>query len=148
MGGAGTIGLVGLLAGLSGIGGGIFMAPVLHLIRWAEARRIAAFASLYILVNSITGLAGQLAKGGWSAIAEPLTSYWPLVAAVFIGGQLGSWLGLKILSPTLAAQADGFAGRLRRVAAALAGDFDVRKTGSPGGIRTPDQSINSRLLYH
>jgi len=109
-------GLVGLVAGLSGIGGGIFMAPVLHLIRWAEARRIAAFASLYILVNSITGLTGQLAKGGWSAIAEPLASYWPLVAAVFIGGQLGSWLGLKILSPSW----------LRRLTALLVGYAALR----------------------
>lgn len=92
-------GLVGLLAGLSGIGGGIFMAPVLHLVRWAEAKRIAAFASLYILVNSITGLAGQLLKSGVDAVADPAVSYWPLLLAVLVGGQIGSNIGIKLFSP-------------------------------------------------
>jgi uncharacterized protein len=92
---------VGLLAGLSGIGGGIFMAPVLHLIRWAEARRIAAFASLYILINSIAGLAGQLVKGGPAAFVGPLSDYWPLLLAVLVGGQLGSIMGLRLFSPLL-----------------------------------------------
>jgi uncharacterized protein len=94
-------GLVGLLAGLSGIGGGIFMAPVLHLVRWAEAKRIAAFASLYILVNSITGLAGQLLKSGVDAVADPAVSYWPLLLAVLVGGQIGSNIGIKLFSPIL-----------------------------------------------
>jgi uncharacterized protein len=92
---------VGLLAGLSGIGGGIFMAPVLHLIRWAEARRIAAFASLYILVNSLAGLAGQLVKSGPAAFAGPLSDYWPLLIAVLVGGQLGSIMGLRLVTPRL-----------------------------------------------
>jgi uncharacterized protein len=89
--------IVGLVAGLSGIGGGIFMSPVLHLIRWADARRIAAFASLYILINSIAGLAGQLIKGGVAAFAAPAETYWPLLLAVFVGGQLGSHLGVKLI---------------------------------------------------
>jgi uncharacterized protein len=89
---------VGLLAGLSGIGGGIFMAPVLHLIRWAEAKRIAAFASLYILINSIAGLTGQIVKNGVEALVEPAVTYWPLLIAVFIGGQIGSYLGLRLFS--------------------------------------------------
>lgn len=109
-------GLVGLLAGLSGIGGGIFMAPVLHLIRWAEAKRIAAFASLYILVNSITGLAGQLIKGGVESLAEPAASYWPLLLAVLIGGQIGSMAGIKLFSPVW----------LRRVTALLVGYAAIR----------------------
>jgi uncharacterized protein len=92
---------VGLLAGLSGIGGGIFMAPVLHLIRWADGRRIAAFASLYILINSITGLAGQIIKAGPQSLAGPATEYWPLMIAVFVGGQLGSMLGMRFLTPRL-----------------------------------------------
>jgi uncharacterized protein len=92
---------VGLLAGLSGIGGGIFMAPVLHLIRWDNARRIAAFASLYILINSITGLTGQIIKAGPQSLAGPASQYWPLLLAVFIGGQLGSMLGMKFLTPRL-----------------------------------------------
>jgi uncharacterized protein len=94
-------GAVGLLAGLSGIGGGIFMAPVLHLIRWGDARRIAAFASLYILINSITGLSGQIIKSGAQSLAGPASAYWPLLLAVFVGGQLGSLLGMKFLTPRL-----------------------------------------------
>lgn len=109
-------GLVGLLAGLSGIGGGIFMAPVLHLIRWADAKRIAAFASLYILANSITGLAGQLIKGGIGAVAEPAAAYWPLLLAVLVGGQLGSHIGIKLFSPVW----------LRRVTAVLVGYAAIR----------------------
>ena len=92
---------IGLLAGLSGIGGGIFMAPVLHLIRWADARRIAAFASLYILINSVTGLAGQIIKSGAQSLAGPVSEFWPLLIAVFIGGQLGSLFGMKFLTPRL-----------------------------------------------
>jgi uncharacterized protein len=95
----GLSGAVGLLAGLSGIGGGIFMAPVLHLIRWSDAKRIAAFASVYILINSITGVAGQLLKNGPQAMVEPLSGYWPLLLAVLAGGQLGGMLGLKYFTP-------------------------------------------------
>ena len=94
-------GAVGLLAGISGIGGGIFMAPVLHLVRWSNARRIAAFASIYILINSITGLLGQLIKAGPQSLADPAAEYWPLLIAVFVGGQIGSMLGMKILTPRL-----------------------------------------------
>lgn len=93
--------VVGLLAGLSGIGGGIFMAPVLHLIRWSEARRIAAFASLYILVNSLAGMAGQLIKSSPHILGGVVESYWPLLIAVFLGGQLGSLLGLRFFSPRI-----------------------------------------------
>jgi uncharacterized protein len=89
---------VGLLAGLSGIGGGIFMAPVLHLIRWAEARRISAFASLYILINSIAGLIGQAMKNGPDALLSLAIQYWPLLVAVLIGGQIGNYMGLRLFS--------------------------------------------------
>jgi uncharacterized protein len=94
-----TSALVGLLAGLSGIGGGIFMAPLLHLVRWAEARKIAAFASLYILINSIAGVAGQLSKAGAATVGDVVLAHWPLMLAVFIGGQVGSVIGLKLLPP-------------------------------------------------
>lgn len=93
----GISGVVGLLAGLSGIGGGILLAPLLHLVRWAEARRIAAFASVYILANSIAGLAGQFGKTGSESIAPIFLEHWPLMVAVLAGGQLGSSLGLRIL---------------------------------------------------
>ena len=90
---------VGLLAGLSGIGGGIFMAPMLHLARWADARRIAAFSSVYILVNSVAGVAGQISKSHSASMVEVASSYWPLLLAVFVGGQIGSYLGLRLFSP-------------------------------------------------
>jgi uncharacterized protein len=109
-------GAVGLLAGLSGIGGGIFMSPILHLIRWAEAKRIAAFASLYILINSITGIAGQLVKAGPVSLMNPAAEYWPLMLAVLVGGQTGGYLGLKLLSPIL----------LRRLTALLVGYVALR----------------------
>lgn len=90
---------VGLMAGLSGIGGGIFMAPVLHLIRWADGKRIAAFASLYILINSIAGLLGQLGKSGAASLWGQVSDYGILLLAVFVGGQLGSYFGLRYFSP-------------------------------------------------
>lgn len=88
---------LGYLAGLVGIGGGIFLAPLLHLTRWDGARRIAATTSLFILVNSISGLAGQLLKAGPARFGEALALGVPLLVAVVIGGQLGSLLALRIL---------------------------------------------------
>lgn len=88
---------LGYLAGLVGIGGGIFLAPLLHLTRWAPARQIAATTSLFILINSITGLIGQLAKNGPERFAEALTGALPLLIAVVLGGQLGSALALRFL---------------------------------------------------
>ncbi len=88
---------LGYLAGLVGIGGGIFLAPLLHLTRWASARKIAATASLFILINSIAGLAGQLAKNGVDRFAEALAPAFPLLVAVIFGGQLGSLLALRWL---------------------------------------------------
>jgi uncharacterized protein len=83
---------IGLLSGLVSIGGGIFLAPVLHLLNWFEAKRIAALASVFILVNSIGGLIGQFAAGlqnfKWDFIL-------PLLVAVLIGGQIGSRLSAK-----------------------------------------------------
>lgn len=89
---------LGFLAGVVGIGGGIFLAPLLHLARWDSARRIAATASLFILINSITGLAGQLAKAGPARFVEAAGQGLPLLLAVIIGGQLGSLLALRLLS--------------------------------------------------
>lgn len=98
----------GLLAGLVGIGGGIFLAPVLHLTRWGTARAIAATASLFILVNSIAGLAGQTMKlAGSGQGLSALAAYWPLMLAVLIGGQIGSFAALKILSQNLVRRATG-----------------------------------------
>lgn len=88
---------LGYLAGLVGIGGGIFLAPLLHLTRWDKARRIAATTSLFILINSIAGLIGQFAKQGPDRFALALSGALPLLIAVVIGGQIGSLLALKFL---------------------------------------------------
>ncbi len=88
---------LGYLAGLVGIGGGIFLAPLLHLTRWDGARRIAATTSLFILINSIAGLIGQLAKNGTDRFSEALSGGLPLLIAVLLGGQLGSLLALRFL---------------------------------------------------
>lgn len=88
---------LGYLAGLIGIGGGIFLAPLLHLTRWAGARQIAATTSLFILINSLAGLAGQLVKNGPEQFSEALTPTLPLLIAVILGGQLGSLLALRWL---------------------------------------------------
>lgn len=98
---------VGYLAGLVGIGGGIFLAPYLHMTRWAAAKQIAATASLFILINSITGLAGQLVKLGSTGALPEVAGYWPLALAVVIGGQMGSIAGIRLLSPTLVRRATG-----------------------------------------
>ena len=90
---------IGYLAGLVGIGGGIFLAPLLHLSRWSSARPIAATASLFILVNSLLGLAGQLLKGGTDRLASAVTLGLPLLIAVAIGGQIGSLLAARLLPP-------------------------------------------------
>ncbi len=93
-----TLGLVlGGLAGITGIGGGIYLAPVLHFFRLAEAKTVAATASLFILVNSLAGLAGQLTKLGVEANILLDASYLVLPVAVLLGGQLGSRIGANLL---------------------------------------------------
>lgn len=109
-------GALGLLAGIVGIGGGIFLAPILHLIRWAEARAVAATASLFILINSLFGLAGQLIKGQGSALAATVAAHWPLLVAVLIGGAIGTHVAIRIANPAL----------LRRSTALLVGFVAVR----------------------
>ncbi len=92
---------LGLLAGLVGIGGGIFLAPVLHLLRWDNAKKIAAMCSVFILVNSIAGLAGQAMKLSDTQLLADITPYWILFPAVLIGGQIGSYMGVVRLNPDM-----------------------------------------------
>ena len=94
----GTGGAIGLLSGIVGIGGGIFLAPVLYRLKWAGPRMIAAACSLFILANSVSGLAGQIWKMQGSELIGMALPYWPLLLAVLIGGQIGSWLASKELS--------------------------------------------------
>ena len=93
---AGFGGLIGFISGMVGIGGGIFLAPLLHLTNWDTPKKIAATASLFILVNSIAGLGGQYLNPEFT-IDWKLTSI--LLITVFIGGQIGSRLSNNFLNP-------------------------------------------------
>ena len=86
-------GILGFVSGVVGIGGGIFLSPILFLIRASKPKYIVTAASLFILINSISGIIGQMTKN--NVLAE-VTNYWYLLAAVLIGGQLGNFLNLKI----------------------------------------------------
>ena len=95
--------LMGLLAGLTGTGGGIFLTPLLVLMRWGTAREAAAVSPLFILCNSASGLLGL----GVEQLALP-TGFYGWCAAVLAGGSLGAYLGSR-----------KFGGRGLRVALAL-----------------------------
>jgi uncharacterized protein len=97
-------GAVGYLSGLVGIGGGIFLSPLQHLMRWAAPRQIAATASVFILVNSLAGLGGQLTKLGLARLVE-LVDFWPLLVAVLIGGQIGTHAGIRVFSEPMVRRA-------------------------------------------
>jgi uncharacterized membrane protein YfcA len=83
---------LGLLSGMVGIGGGIFLSPLLLLLRWATPKQIAATAAFFILVNSVSGLIGQLSKG---VPTDAIASNWLLFVAVLLGGQIGSRMGVS-----------------------------------------------------
>ena len=89
-------GTIGFLSGLVGIGGGIFLSPILLLLNWATARAVAGTAALFILVNSIAGMIGQYQKLGPERVTD-ITAFWPLFLGVIIGGQIGSRLGAGIM---------------------------------------------------
>ncbi len=81
---------LGLLSGLIGIGGGIFLAPILLTLKWGQPKQVAATAAFFIFVNSISGLLGQLIK---TSHFVSVTTHWPLFLAVLVGGQVGSRMG-------------------------------------------------------
>ena len=89
-------GLIGFISGMVGIGGGIFLAPLLHLTHWDTPKKIAATASLFILVNSIAGLGGQYFNPEF-VVDWYLTIV--LLITVFIGGQIGSRFSNKFFKP-------------------------------------------------
>ena len=86
---------LGLISGVIGIGGGIFLSPILFLLRADKPKNIITTASLFILINSISGIFGQLTKDN---ILGEIINYWPLLFAVLIGGLFGNFLNLKIFS--------------------------------------------------
>ena len=87
--------LLGLISGIVGIGGGIFLSPILFLLKADKPKNIITTASLFILVNSISGIFGQFTKDN---IINEFVIYWPLFLSVFIGGLIGNYLNLKIFS--------------------------------------------------
>jgi len=86
-------GILGFISGVVGIGGGIFLSPILFLIKAGKPKHIVTTASLFILINSISGIIGQLTK---SAVLVEIQNYWYLLIAVLVGGQIGNFLNLKI----------------------------------------------------
>ena len=80
--------VIGFLSGLIGIGGGILLSPIVLLLHWANQKQAAAVSALFIFVNSLSGLAGQLVKG--VAFSNDMFLY---VAIAFAGGIAGAWLG-------------------------------------------------------
>ena len=97
--------IIGFMSGLVGIGGGIFLSPLLFLMKAGYSRHITSSASLFILINSIFGIAGQLTK---DQVLDQVTNYWPLFLAVLIGGQIGSLLNIKFLSNKILALLTSF----------------------------------------
>lgn len=85
-------GSIGLLSGISGIGGGIFLSPVLNLLKWANPRVVASLASVFILVNSVSGLIGLNVAGTFKLNQELMFN---LIIAVVVGGAIGSYLSNK-----------------------------------------------------
>ena len=85
--------ILGFISGVVGIGGGIFLSPILFLIRASRPKHIVTTASLFILINSISGIIGQLTKND---VLSQIPNYWYLLAAVLLGGQVGNFLNLKI----------------------------------------------------
>jgi len=86
-------GVLGFISGVVGIGGGIFLSPILFLIRAGKPKHIVTTASLFILINSFSGIMGQITK---NAVLNEISNYWYLLLIVFVGGQLGNFLNLKI----------------------------------------------------
>ena len=92
--------ILGLVSGIVGIGGGIFLSPILFLLKSEKPKIIVTTASLFILINSISGILGQLTKEN---ILTEISNYLPLFLCVFIGGLIGNYLNLKIFTSRILA---------------------------------------------
>jgi len=93
--------LIGLISGLVGIGGGIFLSPILHLSKTIPSMNIAAISSVFIFVNSIAGLSGQFMKDNNTNLINEFVGYYWLFFAVLIGGSIGTYLGIKTFHPKI-----------------------------------------------
>ncbi len=96
---AGIGGGIGLLAGIVGIGGGIFLAPILHLLNWNAARIITGACSVFIMTNSVAGLGGQLLKLQHFEMLGAVTNHVWLFPTVLAGGLIGNRINRQYLSP-------------------------------------------------
>tara|TARA_Y100001970_G_C14181693_1_gene830180 strand:+ start:514 stop:1257 length:744 start_codon:yes stop_codon:yes gene_type:complete len=96
--------ILGFISGVVGIGGGIFLSPILFLIKAGKPKHIVTTASLFILINSISGIIGQMTK---SVVLDEIINYWYLFIAVLIGGQVGNFLNLKIFPTRILALLTG-----------------------------------------
>ena len=85
--------ILGFASGVVGVGGGIFLSPILFLIKAAKPKHIVTAASLFIFINSISGVIGQLTK---NIVLSDISNYWYLFLVVIIGGHIGNYLNLKI----------------------------------------------------
>lgn len=91
-------GFIGFISGMVGIGGGIFLAPLLHLTYWDSPKKIAAASSVFILVNSLAGLGGQMSNPNFS-VNWNLT--FMLLFSVFLGGFIGNKFSANFFNPIL-----------------------------------------------
>ena len=97
--------IIGFFSGLIGIGGGIFLSPILFLLKSGYPKHITSSASLFILINSVFGVTGQLTK---NIVFDEFLKYWPLFIFVLLGGQIGSFLNIKFLSNKILALLTSF----------------------------------------
>jgi hypothetical protein len=93
--------LLGFLAGIIGIGGGIFFAPILYLQNVLPSKGISAFSSVFILVNSLAGIFGQLYKNKHTVFDLAFNEYSLLIIAVILGGQIGNYFGVRVFSDAI-----------------------------------------------
>lgn len=85
--------IIGLLSGIVGVGGGIFLSPLILLMRWADPKKTSATSACFIFVNALAGLAGRFLRGNFE-----IGMLAPFLLAAFLGGMVGSHLGANLLS--------------------------------------------------
>ena len=87
--------MIGFLSGIIGVGGGIFLSPIILLFGWSDPKTTAGIAAVFIWVNSFSGLVGSTISG---QLALDISTLIPFSTAVLIGGYIGSKYGSEKLS--------------------------------------------------